>query len=94
MNKFIYINDAMNLSQLEALEKAKEIGVDKIALIESARDNDNAIDAWLLDDYTVTRFKPAEALDAVMGHNIVVIEEGTVSDATLDRLRKYAEIIE
>lgn len=94
MDKFIFINDAMNLSQLEALKKAAELNVDKIALVETARDNENAIDAWLLDDYEVIRFAPTMALDAVMGHQITVIEEDSVSDATLERLGKYAEIVE
>lgn len=94
MDKFVFINDAMNLSQLEALEKAKELDVNKIALIETARDNENAIDAWLLDDFEVVCYKPTEALDAVMGNRIVVIEEYAVSDKTLERLRKYAEVIE
>ncbi len=94
MDKFIFINDAMNLSQLESLDRARSLGTNKIALIETARDSENSIDAWLLDEFEVTRFKPAESMDAVMSHAVIVIEEDAVSDNTLERLSKYAEVIE
>lgn len=94
MDKFIFINDAMNLSQLESLDKARSLGTDKIALIETARDTENSIDAWLLDEFKVSRFKPTESMDAVLSHAVIVIEEDSVSKETLERLSKYAEVIE
>lgn len=94
MSKFIFINDAMNLSQMEALEKARELDTNKIALIETPRDSENSIDAWLMEEFEVTRFRPADSMNAVMSHDVIVIEEDAVSDNTLERLSKYAEVVE